>query len=104
MASSTPSALRRTKKAVTVPGSNMFAKTASRKGKSPDSDDGKPEVKKQGPVALPTYDCGGAIHIKFSLKRNAVNVVYKHNPIHTTREADNGYVLPFATTENGYVP
>lgn len=32
MASSTPSALRRTKKAVTVPGSNMFAKTASRIG------------------------------------------------------------------------
>ncbi|KAJ4369403.1 hypothetical protein N0V86_009235 [Didymella sp. IMI 355093] len=30
----------------------------------------------------PTYDCGGAIHVKFSIKREAVNVVYKHNPIH----------------------
>lgn len=31
---------------------------------------------------LPTYDCGGAIHIKFSTKRDAINVIYKHNPIH----------------------
>ncbi|KAL5114885.1 hypothetical protein ACEQ8H_007203 [Pleosporales sp. CAS-2024a] len=28
------------------------------------------------------YACGGAVHIKFSIKREAVNVVYKHNPIH----------------------
>lgn len=83
---------------------NRDRKSNTKKGKSLDSDDGEPEVKKQGPVVLPTYDCGGAIHIKFSLKRNAINVVYKHNPIHTTREADNGYVLPLATTENGYVP
>ncbi|KAF2751275.1 hypothetical protein M011DRAFT_491810 [Sporormia fimetaria CBS 119925] len=31
---------------------------------------------------LPTYDCGGAVFIKFSTKRDAINVVYKHNPIH----------------------
>jgi hypothetical protein len=35
----------------------------------------------------PTFDCGGAIHIKFSTKRDAVNVVYKHNPIH--RDVDS---------------
>ncbi|KAF2995592.1 hypothetical protein E8E13_004827 [Curvularia kusanoi] len=29
-----------------------------------------------------TYDCGGAIYAKFSAKRDAINVVYKHNPIH----------------------
>ncbi|KAF1927347.1 uncharacterized protein M421DRAFT_101765 [Didymella exigua CBS 183.55] len=31
---------------------------------------------------IPTYDCGGAIRVKFSIKRGAINVVYKHNPIH----------------------
>ncbi|KAH7117811.1 hypothetical protein B0J11DRAFT_552543 [Dendryphion nanum] len=36
---------------------------------------------------LPTYDCGGAIHIKFSIKRAAVNIVYKHNSIH--RDIEN---------------
>ncbi|KAL1603193.1 hypothetical protein SLS59_004288 [Nothophoma quercina] len=34
------------------------------------------------PDLIPRYDCGGAIHIKFSIKREAINVVYKHNPIH----------------------
>jgi hypothetical protein len=45
------------------------------------------------------YDCGGAIHIKFSTKRDAINVVYKHNPIHrdvesrpTTDQISNRYV------------
>ncbi|CAI9626101.1 unnamed protein product [Alternaria burnsii] len=79
---------------------NRDRKSNTKKGKSLDSDDGEPEFEKQGPVVLPTYDCGGAIHIKFSLKRDAVNVVYKHNPIHTTREADNG--LPaLMVTDNG---
>jgi hypothetical protein len=50
------------------------------------------EVQRQGPAILPTYDCGGAIHIKLSLKRDAINVVYKHNPIHTTRENHVRYV------------
>ncbi|KAF1357673.1 hypothetical protein EJ07DRAFT_127733 [Lizonia empirigonia] len=36
---------------------------------------------------IPTYDCGGAIHIKFSIKREAINVVYKHNPIHRDVES-----------------
>jgi hypothetical protein len=42
---------------------------------------------------LPTYDCGGAIYIKFSIKRDAINVVYKHNPIHRdveSRRTGNG--------------
>jgi hypothetical protein len=64
-----------------------------KKEKLHDGDHDEPEVKRQGPAALPTYDCGGAIHIKFSLKRDAINVVYKHNPIHTTRENDVRYVL-----------
>lgn len=60
---------------------------------------------------LPTYDCGGALYIKFSMKRQAVNVVYKHNPIH--RDVDsrptNGPPLPDpgeATVEpsNGTTP
>lgn len=36
---------------------------------------------------IPTYDCGGAINIKFSIKRDAVHVVYKHNPIHRDVES-----------------
>ncbi|KAF2735981.1 hypothetical protein EJ04DRAFT_562931 [Polyplosphaeria fusca] len=44
---------------------------------------------------LPTYDCGGAVHIKFSTKRDAINIVYKHNPIRRdaesrTAEGENG--------------
>lgn len=34
-------------------------------------------------VQLTGYECGGAIHIKFSIKREAIHVVYKHNPIHS---------------------
>jgi hypothetical protein len=42
--------------------------------------------------SLQTYDCGGAIHIKFSIKREAINVVYKHNPIHGSSTTDQRYV------------
>lgn len=35
----------------------------------------------------PTYNCGGAIHVKFSIKREAINVVYKHNLIHRDVES-----------------
>lgn len=38
------------------------------------------------------YDCGRAIHVKFSIKREAINVVYKHNPIHSTPAAEEGLV------------
>ncbi|KAJ4395762.1 hypothetical protein N0V91_010613 [Didymella pomorum] len=34
-----------------------------------------------------TYDCEGAIHVRFSIKREAINVVYKHNPIHRNVES-----------------
>ena len=36
---------------------------------------------------LPTFDCGGAIHIKFSSKREAINILYTHNPIHRDAES-----------------
>ena len=71
---------------------NRDRKSNKKKEKSQESEDSEAEVKKQGPSVLPTYDCGGAIHIKFSLKREAVNVVYKHNPIHATRQNGNRYV------------
>ncbi|KAJ4310657.1 hypothetical protein N0V94_008330 [Neodidymelliopsis sp. IMI 364377] len=42
---------------------------------------------KPKPDLTPTYDCCGAVHIKFSIKREAINVVYKHNPIHRDVES-----------------
>jgi hypothetical protein len=57
-----------------------------------DSEDSEDQPKKIGRPALPTYDCGGAIHIKFSLKREAVNVVYKHNLIHSSSITNERYV------------
>jgi hypothetical protein len=39
---------------------------------------------------LPTYDCSGAVHIKFSTERGAINVVYRHNPIHGPPNIRNG--------------
>jgi hypothetical protein len=55
-----------------------------RKETEVDSEDSEDEPKKVGRPPLPTYDCRGAIHIKFSLKREAINVVYKHNLIHSS--------------------
>ena len=40
------------------------------------------EQTRQNKSILPTYDCGGALHIIFSTQRNALNVVYRHNSIH----------------------
>jgi hypothetical protein len=71
---------------------NRDRKSNMKKEKSQDSENTEAEVKKQGPSVLPTYDCGGAIHVKFSLKREAINVVYRHNPIHTTRQNGDRYV------------
>ncbi|CAI6337354.1 unnamed protein product [Periconia digitata] len=45
------------------------------------------------------FDCGGAININFSSKREAVNIVYKHNPIHGTVEAHQE--SPVLDTSNG---
>ena len=60
-----------------------------KKDVSHDSDGSDVDARKNGHGMLPTYDCGGAIHVKFSLKREAINVVYKHNPIHATHLPDD---------------
>lgn len=36
----------------------------------------------QARARLPTYDCGGALHIRFSTEKNSIVVVYRHNLIH----------------------
>jgi hypothetical protein len=49
-----------------------------------------------GRSRLPTYDCGGAVHVKFSLERDQINVIYRHNSIHrdiTTRQSTAHYVV-----------
>jgi hypothetical protein len=70
---------------------NRGRKSNMKKEKPQESDDGDDIAKRQGPSVLPTFDCGGAIHVKFSLKREAINVVYKHNLIHT-RQSEDRYV------------
>ena len=69
---------------------NRYRKSNKKKDVSHDSDGSDVEAEKNGNGVLPTYDCGGAVHIKFSLKREAINVVYKHNPIHMARPASDG--------------
>ncbi|KAF2629373.1 hypothetical protein BU25DRAFT_420226 [Macroventuria anomochaeta] len=59
---------------------------ANKKKKEADAEDDD-ETTKANKDLLPTYDCGGAIHIKFSIKREAINVVYKHSPIHRDVES-----------------
>ncbi|KAF2806171.1 uncharacterized protein BDZ99DRAFT_479448 [Mytilinidion resinicola] len=39
-------------------------------------------VEKKPNKHKPTFDCGGSIFITFSLKKECINVVYRHNPIH----------------------
>jgi hypothetical protein len=36
---------------------------------------------------LATYDCGGTITVNFSTKKDGVNVIYTHNPIHRDVES-----------------
>lgn len=55
-----------------------------KKGTGVEDDDVATRIERE---LTPTYDCGGAIHIKFSVKRDAINVVYKHNPIHRDAES-----------------
>ncbi|KAH7374389.1 hypothetical protein BKA66DRAFT_174193 [Pyrenochaeta sp. MPI-SDFR-AT-0127] len=62
---------------------NRDRKCNKNRGSSVNSEDDQNKEKKRGHGSRPTYDCGGAIHVKFSLKRDAINVVYKHNPIHS---------------------
>ncbi|EUC48153.1 hypothetical protein COCMIDRAFT_88243 [Bipolaris oryzae ATCC 44560] len=73
---------------------NRYRKSNKKRDVSHDSDGSDVEAEKNGNGALPTYDCGGAVHIKFSLKREAINVVYKHNPIHTARPASDSPLAP----------
>ncbi|EMD92963.1 hypothetical protein COCC4DRAFT_139119 [Bipolaris maydis ATCC 48331] len=73
---------------------NRYRKSNKKKDMSHDSDGSDVEPGKNSNGALPTYDCGGAVHIKFSLKREAINVVYKHNPIHTARPASDSPLAP----------
>jgi hypothetical protein len=59
---------------------------ANRKKENHNSEDNDERTKAKCNM-IPTYNCGGAIHIKFSVKREAINVVYKHNPIHREVES-----------------
>lgn len=63
-----------------------------KKEKTQDSEDGENQASRRGNPLLPTYDCGGALFIKFSIKREAINVVYKHNPIHSSPVNNERYV------------
>ncbi|KAJ4356420.1 glycoside hydrolase 3 [Didymosphaeria variabile] len=51
-----------------------------------DADSGNNQEMTNG-SRLPMYDCGGAVHVRFSTKREAVNVMYVHNPIHRDVES-----------------
>ena len=73
--------------------SSQHRKSQLRRKKSHDGDDDENEVKSSGHGSIPMYDCGGAIHIKFSIKREAIHVVYKHNPIHGEAANNDMYVL-----------
>ncbi|EUC36366.1 hypothetical protein COCCADRAFT_88301 [Bipolaris zeicola 26-R-13] len=81
---------------------NRYRKSNKKKEASHDSDGSDVEAEKNRHGALPTYDCGGAVHIKFSLRREAINVVYKHNPIHTARLASDGPLAP--AVDNNIAP
>ncbi|XPS80287.1 hypothetical protein M3J09_012245 [Ascochyta lentis] len=59
---------------------------ANKKKKEENSENDDEAIKTNRDL-IPTYDCGGAIHVKFSIKREAINVVYKHNPIHRDVES-----------------
>ena len=61
---------------------NHYRKGNKKEEASEQNGEEETEAKKNPKTSLPTYDCGGAIYVKFSTKRDAINVVYKHNPIH----------------------
>ncbi|KAJ4363580.1 glycoside hydrolase 3 [Neocucurbitaria cava] len=82
---------------------NKYRKSNMKKEESPVDGDGEEQQKGKEHTRLATYDCGGAIHIKFSIKREAVNVVYKHNPIHS-RPVNGDSNLPSLVTGNDPAP
>ena len=69
-------------------------KSSTKKEKEPNTEDSDEHPKDLDHAQPTRHDCGGAIHIKFSLKREAINVVYKHIPIHSTATAGERYVVP----------
>ncbi|KAL5383963.1 hypothetical protein PMIN06_011524 [Paraphaeosphaeria minitans] len=81
---------------------------AKRKNSSEDADSGNAQNISNG-FELSTYDCGGAIHVRFSTKRDAVNVMYIHNLIHrdvesrpANQESQFAQAMPSnVTTPNG---
>ncbi|KAF2448675.1 hypothetical protein P171DRAFT_217712 [Karstenula rhodostoma CBS 690.94] len=81
---------------------------AKKRTGSEDADSGNNQKKTNG-SQLPTYDCGGAINVRFSTKREAVNVMYVHNLIHrdiesrpANYESQQPQDIPrIATTTNG---
>ncbi|KAF1961612.1 hypothetical protein CC80DRAFT_435808 [Byssothecium circinans] len=84
---------------------NRYRKANTKKGEEvKDADEtGKRKSKAKPESVLPTYDCNGAIHIKFSTKRDAIHVVYRHNPIHNTPIIDET-PLPALAMENDSTP
>ncbi|KAF2126251.1 hypothetical protein P153DRAFT_359900 [Dothidotthia symphoricarpi CBS 119687] len=85
---------------------NKNRKSNKKKESDPELDDSEDDLKKKKEL-LPTYDCGGAIHIKFSLKREAIHVVYKHSPIHRDvedRSVDGESKLPALSIEGSAAP
>ena len=71
---------------------NLSRRRKPKKQKPQDSAESEDHTKKGAQVAVPSFDCNGAIYLKFSLKRAAINVVYKHNPIHSRPIESNRYV------------
>lgn len=66
---------------------NKSRTTNGRKEEQTEDSIGVNRQGKRGPTARSIYDCGGAVHIKFSRNRDAINILYKHNPIH--RDVEN---------------
>ena len=53
---------------------------------------------------FPSHDCGGAIHIKFSTKKNAINLVYRHTSIHRDKTTHPGSEQKQTPINLEYVP
>jgi hypothetical protein len=78
---------------------NHRRKANEKKDKENDqgSEDNDHSTNKKQPLA--TYDCGGSISVGFSTKKDGVNVIYTHNPIHRDVESRTAnasrYVVQF---------
>lgn len=65
-------------------------KSNARKDDEPEETDGSRKRMRKSGAGLPAYDCGGAIYVRFSTEREAVNVMYVHNPIHRDTQSSPG--------------